>query len=271
MKTRKWITFAIGIIVAAMVISCENNDDIIQPEGSILPDKFKVDIPSALSREGAVNGRVAVDTLNGNLVYLNLVTFIHVGESAAEIVEDIIKGITIYGINRPMILSFEGDDDGRTKNLEVIEGAFYDGEDWEFQLTITDAESEGNEDGGKAIQVFWNRSPVKGISILKPYNIDRDENPELTDAIFRIDYSEGGEMGYDAHMMVQIAELELESPLDNPFSLGALKMFVGKKEILLTRMEIQITQMQYYLMEKQVLTGPLLQPEKKAVIWVLLK
>ncbi len=229
MKTRKLFTILLGLFVAAMIISCENNDEIVMPEGSILPESFKVDIPDALSRQGIENARVAVDTLDGNVVYLHLTNFIHVGEEAAEIVEDIIKSIVLYGINKPMSLSFEGEDDGRIKNLDVIETSFFDGIEWEFELNITDAASEGNEDGGKAIQIFWNRNPIKGIAILKPYNIDRDDHMEAEDAIFSIEYSEAGDHGYDAHMIIQASNLPLEEPLDNPYSVNTMKMFVGKK------------------------------------------
>jgi hypothetical protein len=162
-------------------------------------------------------------------VYLHLATFIHVGESGAEIVEDIIKGIARYDINKPLTLSYESDDDGRIKNLEVVENVFYDGVNWEFQLTMTDARSESNEDGGMGMQIFWNRSPKKGIAVLKPFNIDRNSRDYFSSALFRIDYSEAGEYGYDAHMIVAVSGLPLAHPLENPYSMKALKMFVGKK------------------------------------------
>ena len=55
------------------------------------------------------------------------------------------------------------------------------------------------------------------------------KNANAKDAIFRIDYTEGGELGYDAQMEVLIAGLPLESPLSNPFSISSLHMFAGKK------------------------------------------
>jgi len=39
----------------------------------------------------------------------------------------------------------------------------FEGRQWEYQLTITDAESEENSDGGIGMQVFWNKQPVEGI------------------------------------------------------------------------------------------------------------
>ena len=93
-----------------------------------------------------------VDTLKGSEIYHHLGTFIHVGEAGAGVVEDVIRAIRVYHINRPMSFSFQSADDGRVKNVIVEAEAEYDNEPWEFQLTMTDAESEANEDGGKALQ-----------------------------------------------------------------------------------------------------------------------
>jgi hypothetical protein len=111
----------------------------------------------------------------------------------AKIVHDIIRSIRHYEINRPMEVTFESDDDGRVKHLVVVKDSEFDGQVWEFQLTITDVDSEGNEDGGKALQVFWNRNPMKGISILKPYNIDRVNSADMGDAMFRTHAFTAGE------------------------------------------------------------------------------
>ena len=127
-----------------------------------------------------------------------------------------------------MSFSFESDEDGRTKNLIVEEKPYFDGASWEFVLTITDAQSESAADGGKGLQIFWNRYPIKGIAVLKPYNINREEHDEAGEAIFRIDYSEAGEQGYESHMIVSIAGLPLADPLDEPFSMNSMKMFAGK-------------------------------------------
>lgn len=222
--------FTMVFISSLFFTGCEKDPDPLGDDQSILPQSFKVDIPDALSNKYAVKKSASsVDALDGNDIYGHLGNFIAIGEGAADIVEHIIFAIAIYGINKPMYFPFESDDDGRVKNLEVVEGASYDGKNWEFQLTITDAESEGNADGGKAIEVFWNRKPVQGIAILKPYNIDRTHDAELGDAMFRIDYSEAGEHGYDAHMIVYIAELPLANPLEDPYSVDALKLFAGKK------------------------------------------
>lgn len=229
MKTGKIGMLLSVILVSLFIVSCQNDKEIITPQDTILPEKFKVDIPSALSHQQfSMMGRVAVDTLDGNAIYQHLTNFIAVGDEAANIVQDIIFYIAVYHINHPISLSFQGNEDGRTKNLEVIENSSFDGKDWEFQLTITDSESEGNEDGGNAIQIFWNRNPIQGIAILKPYNINRELTNDWAQGVFRIDYSEAGESGYDATMTVQVASLPLAEPLENPYSMKSLKMFAGK-------------------------------------------
>jgi hypothetical protein len=95
-------------------------------------------------------------------------------------------------------------------------------------LTVTDVDSEGNDDGGKALQIFWNRSPVKGIAILKPYNIDRVNDADLETAMFRIDYNESDPF-YDATMVVYAAGLPMPTPLEEPYALKSMKMFAGAK------------------------------------------
>lgn len=231
-KTMKKINcklLVLFFVTSTIFMSCQQDADFPRPEGSILPERFGVDIPDALSNPSISNGRVAdIEPLKGNVIYSHLNTFIHVGEEAADIVRDIIVGIRIYQINKPMSLTFESDEDGRTKNLVVEESPSFDGENWEFVLTITDALSEGEPDGGKGLQIFWNRSPIKGIAILKPYNIDRDTHMEFNEAIFRIDYSEAGEHGYENHMLVSVADLPIAHPLDNPYAMSTLKMFAGK-------------------------------------------
>lgn len=227
----KRITLILTVLVAGLILvftSCE--ESFLEPgtNESILPENFKVDIPDALTQSGPHFKSTAVDTLNGNEIYEHLTNFIAVGEGASEIVQDIMLAIAIYGINQPMSLTFTGDDDKRDKNLVVVEESYFEGTTWDYQLTITDAGSEGNEDGGNAIQVFWSTQPIEGIAILKPYNIDRKSTPEPNDAIFRIDYSERQYMDYEAHMIVTIAGLPVANPLTDPYGISALKMFVGK-------------------------------------------
>ena len=172
MKKISFFLLTVTTAAALFVTGCTKDSDLETPDNtSILPETFGVDIPTALSYEGNLKSAALIDTIKGNHIYAHLRSFIRVGDMGAEIVHDIIRGIWRYEINKPMEVRYESDDDGRVKHLVVVEDSEFDGQMWEFQLTITDLESEGNEDGGKALQVFWNRRPMKGIAIMKPYNI----------------------------------------------------------------------------------------------------
>ena len=236
MKTTKFISF---VVIAAFAFSflfssCENNPE-VKPQEDILPKSFRVDIPSSISNSslasgGRLSGRTKGDSLNGNDIYKNLGIFIAVGEEASKIVEAFIEGIRKHKIDRVLSLTYVSDEDSRIKNLVVASKSAFEGKTWDYQLTITDADSESQADGGKALQIFWNNtSPVAGIAIIKPYNCDLKKNANEKDAMFRIDYSEGGSLGYDAQMEVLISGLTTANPLNDPYSISTLRMFAGKK------------------------------------------
>jgi len=234
LKIMKKINFLTLISLVALLlfsVSCDDSIDTPQAGESILPERFSIDIPQSISNPDAVNGRMAgrtTEDLNGNEIYELLSLFIAIGEASGDLAEAVIGGIAV-DVDRAFFLSYQSDEDGRTKNLEVIEGASYEGVDYEFVLTITDAESESNTDGGKALQVFWNKSLIKGVAILKPFNIDRIKDVDAGDAIYRIEYTEDSDQDYDAHMIVTIDNLPLANPLEDPYSISTLKMFVGRK------------------------------------------
>lgn len=235
MKPVKLISLVLiaGMAFNLLLSSCESNPE-VKPQEDILPNSFRVEIPSAITSEnfsgGRISGRMKGDSVEGNDVYKNLSTFIAVGDKASKLVEAFIIGLKKHHIDRVMTMTFSGEDDDRTKNLTVLSDVTFESKTWDFQLTITDADSEGQADGGKALQLFWNKSgTISGIAIIKPYNCDRPKNVNAKDAIFRIDYNEGGALGYDAQMEVSISGLPLENPLDEPYSISTLKMFAGKK------------------------------------------
>jgi len=221
----------VAFIMAVTFIACETNPE-VEPQADILPTEFGIDIPSSISNQGAIAGRLAgrvsEDVLQGNDIYQHLELFIHVGDGASHIVGNIINSIRKHNIDRILTLSYESDDDGRVKNLVVVKSPEYEGVVYEFGLTITDAASEGNEDGGYAMQIFWDRSPVKGVAIMKPFNIDRLHDADAGEGVIKIEYDSESNMGYDAHMIVSIANLTLEDPADDPYSMRTMKMFVGK-------------------------------------------
>jgi hypothetical protein len=233
MKTRN---FLIGMMTAAAVLtmsSCENALlDQKDNNAGIIPERFKVDIPTSLSN-GDLNSAslksTAMDTLNGNHIYAYLNAFIAVGDGAADMVQAIMLHIRAYKIENVISLSYTSQDDHRVKNLDVLPNVNFEGRTWEYQLTITDAESEGNPDGGIGLQIFWNKSPIEGIAIFKPYNIDRIKNADSQNAMASIEYSEKGTGDYESYMIVELAGFPFTSSVTNPFALESMKMFVGKK------------------------------------------
>jgi len=191
-----------------------------------LPRKFKVNIPSAISSSTSTKS-ISADQASGDDIYQHLRFFIAIGEGAADIVQNIIYGINEYDLSKSMSFSFVSDDDGRTKNVTIVENSEFNGETWMYQLTLTDALEEGGDHDGIGMQVFWNNNPVKGIAILYPYNVNRaDSTEDWNKAMFSIEYSEAGEYGYEQNMIVSIADLPVEAT--EIYALDGMKMFVGK-------------------------------------------
>jgi hypothetical protein len=233
MKTRNFLIGILTVVAVLSFSSCENNLlDQKDKNYGILPGKFKIDIPNSLSQgdlKSASLKSTALDTINGNHIYGYLTAFIAVGEGAADMVQAIIWHIALYKIENVISLVYTSQDDDRVKNLDVISNVEFQGRTWEYQLTITDAESEGNPDGGIGMQVFWNKNPIEGIALFKPYNIDRRKNVEAVNTTASIEYSEKGNGEYDSFMIVEIAGLPLPSAVFQPYALESMKMFVGKK------------------------------------------
>ena len=231
MKTRN-LFFAMSVAVAALFFnSCEM--DRLKPESEfgILPERFKVDIPNSLSNSNLKSTfkSTNADTVSGNAVYCHLNTFIAVGEAAADIVMATIWAIHFYNIEDVLYLSYTSNEDNRVKNLEVEKNVEFRDRNWEYQLTITDAEDEGNEDGGIGMQVFWSKNPIEGLAIYKPYNLNRKQNQHAEKAMASIEYSERGTGDYETYMIVEIAGLPLPKGILEPFGMETLKMFVGRK------------------------------------------
>ncbi len=226
----KKISLILAVVLgfAITFTSCKKDEELTKAD--IIPQNFKVDIPNSISQQVVKASKA--DVLTGDDIYQHLGTFIRIGENAADIVQEIMRAIRQYDLDQAMTFSYQSDDDGRIKNVVIIENSDFEGTAWEYQLTMTDADSETNTDGGKAMQIFWNNDSVKGIAILKPYNINRASNDEWSgeNTMFRIDYSEAG-TDYEAEMTVYISGLVLPDPTvgDNKFAMETLKMFAGRK------------------------------------------
>ncbi len=235
MKTMKLLTLVLTLGLFLGFVSCDDSIETPKQGENILPERFSVDIPDPLTKgstpQGRVSeGRLAEDIPQGNEVYESLGFFIALAEGSSELVEAIIQGVSTEGIDRVLSITYESDEDGRVKNLEVLESSTYNGVTYEYEMVITDADSEGNADGGKAMQIFWNRDPIQGVAILKPYNINRVDDAEAGDAVYRVEYSEVSDT-YDAYMIVSISGIPLPNALEDPFAVDNLQMFVGKKGV----------------------------------------
>ncbi len=214
--------------VSFVFTSCEKGD--IEPieQKNILPENFRVEIPASLMSDATKSLKnTKSGELKGNEIYEHLTTFISVGNEAAKIVSDIITAIPLYNLSQAQEFDFEGDDDGRIKHVIVVENSSFEGKVWQYQLTITDKLSEGNEDGGMGIQIFWDKDPIDGIAILKPYNINRNEIPLFAQSIFRIDYSETS-TNYEQEMTVYVAGLQTDLIWQDKYAMETMKMNVGK-------------------------------------------
>ena len=228
MKSISRISILILILIVAFGNQSCKKEKIDPPTSNSVPKTFTVDIPSSLSRNEVVNKDMKTDPLNGNIIYYHLCSYIYAAEKSAEFVQQIMIAISAYNINHPMSFSYMNNEDIRLKNVVVVENSEFQGTTWKFQLTITDALSESNPDGGKAFQVFWNTSPIKGIAVLKAYNADRVNWIDFPETMYSVQYSETGAGGYTNQMIVSLADIPLTNPLDNPYSVSTMKMFAGK-------------------------------------------
>ena len=219
----------------SLLTSCEK--DPFGPDSkpeSIIPDRFMVAIPQSISSSSTLKS-AQIDTLSGNSIYQHLRTFISVGEYGAEMAQNIMLSIATLNLNRPLELTFISDEDGRPKHLKIVENVMFENTNWQYRLTISDA-GNANEPGqtSNALQVFWSWNPLRGIAIVNPYNINRNIDEPFVNTRFRIDYSEAGNLGYEAHMLVSITGLPLPNPLQNPFGLDKMKMFAGRNGDMVT-------------------------------------
>lgn len=219
--------FSAFVVLTILLVSCKDEEDNVTPDTNndvaytTVPSVFRVDVPDAISSNTGTSNRVTKsDVIDGKVVYQPIPDYIKVAEHASEIVETLIIAVGKYNLSSAQELEFVSDDDGRTKNITVTESATAFGASWEYNLIMKDA------DGGTALQLAWNNSPIKGVALFNPYELDRTENVSLKDALYQVEYDENV-TDYDATMIVTI----YNAPLD-PNDLGTIdnmKMFVGKK------------------------------------------
>ncbi len=192
---------------------------------NILPYRFKVTVPDAISTDKVPTQKIAGDSviLDGALIYNYMRYFIHTGEAAADVANGVMDILRNYEITPDMTLSFTGED-GHVKNVVVKSNVYYQGVEWKYGLTITDADAEQAGSEAIAMQLFWDLNPTTGVAILKPSLVNTQTALVWGDAMVRIDYSENIYGGYEAQMTVFITGMPV---LDNKFAIQDMKMTVG--------------------------------------------
>ena len=219
------------LLIAISLTSCDENPESVS-QNQILPESFGVDIPPSINSAtintgGRIDGKIEAE-LQGDDIYRHLRLFIHVGAKSRELIEEIMTAIREFNIQGVQTVTYQSDDDGRSKLLEVFKDVEYEGTVWEYQLTVTDLDAQGEADGGVAMQVFWSNNPTVGIAILKPYNLNRADRENQFDAMYRIDYNSAGNDIYDATMEVSISGLRTDRAQDDQYAMRNLRMFVGR-------------------------------------------
>jgi hypothetical protein len=230
MKTQ--VSKVLFIAILFGFTSCIENFE-REKSNDFVPNRFKVEIPTSLSQQQkkgiSKSATVSDDTLSGREIYSMLTHFISIGNYAAVFTENMLNEIDKHNIQNFIFLSYSGDEDGRLKELSVDSPVDFDGKSWEYALTVVDAESKSEADGGVAMQIFWNSGDiVDGISILKPYNLNRTADDILPETMYRVDYSEVGTANYDKTMTVEIVNMSNDN--SDMYRVDNLKMFAGEKD-----------------------------------------
>lgn len=252
MKALNFRKILVGLSVAIVFSSCTKDPEVNPNENnSIVPEKFTVEIPESViseaknlendessaqnirSEEVLLKVGTGDNSFQSRVIYAHLGMFIGVGKAGAELTQSIMTAIKVHHIENVVTLTYKSDDDGRDKNLVVTTNSEFNGVMYEYQLSITDALNEANDDGGLAMQVFWSNAPVEGVAILYPKNINVNEIGAWSQAMFQIEYMENNPLTeYEAEMTVSISGLPVPNAIsndDDKFAMKAMKMFVGKK------------------------------------------
>ncbi len=216
------------LTIGWLLFSCEvpEEDELVSSSG-IMPTEFKIDIPDALNDELVTSARFsqksASDTIQALELYELTRAYVEIGENSAELVETIMISLnTFVGVGFTSA-SYTSNDDGREKTITIYEDVLKEGKLWAYEALIVD------ESGNKALQVLWSDSPLSGIAIISPYEIDRTntESARSPDALYRIDYNTAPTSGsYVATMDIQITGLVVTSADSN--AVDNFKMSVGR-------------------------------------------
>ncbi len=226
MAKRFYIFF---LIISILFISCQKT--IISRNPDILPQKISVPIPHSLSANIQIDekGGVANVPFTGRNVYRYLRRFIYNSEKAVNLIDKQLKYLSNYNIAQNYSLTVSGQDD-RPKYIEIKTNQFFDGQNWQYSLKITDLQTETEKpDSSLAMLMYWNLNPTKVCAIVFPFNIDRKKFYNSKNTVIRLDYTQKPNIKsrYDEVMTVWITKHPV-NPLRR-FSMQNLKIVFAKK------------------------------------------
>ncbi len=217
----KFLRVCLLAFTVLAITNCSTDDDLgdVLAGESVVPESFKVDIPSSLS--GGLSLKQTNESIvGGELIYAHLRNFIGIAEGAAEIMESFLQFSQTYITGTEMEIMFEGSD-GNDKKLSVIKDVVYNGTSWPLHVSLMDVNLQEN-----AFQLFWDADATKGIGIMTPFILDSVSYNDLEGTNFEVTYA-ANDFGYEEWMEVNIVNWAV-APAYALFRMDNLKMFVGK-------------------------------------------
>lgn len=210
-------TIVISLLLSLLVIaSCKKKEENPPVEKKAVPTRFNVEIPESISSAELQKSINSMDTLSGTEIYKHMRRMVNIADRAGIAMRDILFLMKDFTISQSKVDLFQGSD-GRNKSILVLTDYSYEGTQWEYFLNMTD-------NGNKALQLFWNTNPLKGIAIFKSSELNHSvtQNPN---SIIKIVYNDTDSY-YDRTMEVSICGLDTI----NTNYAQKVKLFVGKKD-----------------------------------------
>lgn len=205
-------------MMTGMLVSCEKS----KKDDNIVPEDFKVGMSDAISRPD-LDKKDLTQEVDGNTLYNYLRTLVWIGEVSADMVNEAITSVRELKIEGPMEFSFTSTHDGRLKDVSVVAGAYFGNDQWEYGLYMYD------EDGSRALQLFWNTNPLKGVALMIPGNFNRNIQVHAR-SVLKIEYGEegltivGSDKSFEKYMIVSVVNLDAT---DTDYA-SKIKLFAGK-------------------------------------------
>jgi len=203
------------LIFVVLFSSCKKDEEEVYGD-NILPSELSFNLPPSISSPVSKSDK----TLSGDEIYNFMRAFIHTGNIGAEVVRTVVSAINQNHLDQPMNFTYVSNEDDREKFVTVTENKVFEGETYQYKLEMDDS-------GATCLQIYWNKSPVKGVTIVKPSVLNKNDikNPN---AVIRVDYSEAGNL-YTREMTVSVSGLTTNSE----DKLDKLKLFAGEKDGIL--------------------------------------